>query len=400
MKEGERPGVRPHEITWDDLVRVGPGTSGGNYLRRFWWPVALSDEVKDIPVPVKVLGEELVLFRELAGHLALLGRYCSHRRASLEYGRIEEQGIRCAYHGWAYDRRGRVLDRPAEPIRAAPQIQHPWYPVRELGGLVFAYLGPDKESPPPLPRYDVLVQDGYRVAERGDAEVGKTYNCNWLQAVENTADTTHLALLHGFYTRIPIFKACEEEYGVRIYVLAPGSKPETVQLTKRYCVLPALNRLTGSVVGSRKLPLQTAAWVVPVDDTHCEELRITLYPQRPEDHGAQVEKAREREKQPHDRRLYGDIKGHAALEDKAMVESQGPIVDRSLEHLGYSDRGVMLLRKMIREGMADVANGKKPKGVLEGEVEMIDLDIGRREVEVGELPQEVRDLLPQLQAAR
>src|SRR5207247_3584725 len=95
----------------------------------------LSEEVRDIPVPVKVLGEELVLFRDLSGQLALLGAYCSHRRASLEYGRIEAQGIRCAYHGWYYDRQGKVLDRPAEPIKAAPNIRHPWYAVRELGGF-------------------------------------------------------------------------------------------------------------------------------------------------------------------------------------------------------------------------------------------------------------------------
>ncbi len=184
--------IKPSELTWDDVVRVGPGTLGGNYLRCFWWPVALSEEVRDIPVPVKVLGEELVLFRDLSGQLALLGAYCSHRRASLEYGRIEAQGIRCAYHGWYYDRQGKVLDRPAEPIKAAPNIRHPWYAVRELGGFVFAYLGTDKESPPPLPRYDVLVQDGYRVAERGDDEAGKAYNCNWLQGVENLRAVCHI----------------------------------------------------------------------------------------------------------------------------------------------------------------------------------------------------------------
>ncbi|TMB62398.1 MAG: Rieske 2Fe-2S domain-containing protein [Deltaproteobacteria bacterium] len=101
--------IKPSELTWDQVVRVGSGTLGGNYLRSFWWPVALADEVKDVPVPVKVLGEELVLFRDLSGELTLLGAYCSHRRASLEYGIIQADGIRCAYHGWCYDRRGRVF---------------------------------------------------------------------------------------------------------------------------------------------------------------------------------------------------------------------------------------------------------------------------------------------------
>ncbi len=122
--------IKPSDLTWDEVVRVGPGTPGGNYLRCFWWPVALVEEVSDVPVPVKILGEELVLFRDLSGALVLLGAYCSHRRASLEYGIIQADGIRCAYHGWCYDRRGNVVDRPAEPIKSAPNIRHPWYPSK------------------------------------------------------------------------------------------------------------------------------------------------------------------------------------------------------------------------------------------------------------------------------
>lgn len=395
--------IRASDLSWDDVVRVGPGTLGGNYLRRFWWPVALSEEVKDIPVPVKVLGEELVLFRDLSGQLALLDLHCSHRRASLEYGRIEEQGIRCAYHGWYYDRQGRILDRPAEPIKTAPNIRHNWYPVSELGGFVLAYLGPDKESPPPLPRYDILVDDGYRVAERGDEEYGKAYNCNWLQGVENTTDTTHLTYLHGFSEKCPIFKAIEGNYGVKLYVLAPGKKPNTVKMRKRCTVLPSINRKSREEEGSKARPkghIQQAIWIVPIDDTHCEEMRLTVYPEPPKDrryHGSDVDHARQRERKPHDRRFYGEIKGIVPLEDKAMVESQGPIVDRSLEHPGYGDRAIMLLRKMIREGIADVANGKRPKGVLDRTMEVIDLDIGFVEYEIDKLPEVVRDLLPQIQ---
>jgi phenylpropionate dioxygenase-like ring-hydroxylating dioxygenase large terminal subunit len=221
---------------------VGPGTPGGNDLRCFWWPVALSEEVKDIPVPVKILDEELILFRDLSGHLTLLGGRCAHRRASLEYGRIEEHGIRCTYHGWYYDCRGQTIDRPAEPIKTAPNIHYPWYPVRELGGFVFAYLGADKESPPPLPRYDILVEKGYRVAERGDARFGKAYNCNWLQGVGNTTDTTQLTYLHGIYDRCPVFQAVEGDYGVKIYILSKGSRPNTVKLRKRCMVIPVINR--------------------------------------------------------------------------------------------------------------------------------------------------------------
>ena len=230
------------DLSWDDIVKVGPGSLGGNYLRQFWWPVALSEEVKDIPVPVDALGEALVLFRDLSGQLTLLGRHCAHRRASLEYGIIEAQGIRCAYHGWCYDQKGNVVDRPAEPIKTAPNIHHPWYPVEELGGFIFAYMGPEKADPPPLPRYDVLVMDGYRVAERGDTRLGKGYSCNWLQGAENTTDTTHMTYLHGIYKECPIFKAMEGDYGVKIYIVSRGSKPNTIQVRQRCTVLPSINR--------------------------------------------------------------------------------------------------------------------------------------------------------------
>ncbi len=396
--------IKASELSWDDVVRVGPGTPGGNYLRSFWWPVALSEELKDIPVPVNVLGEELVLFRDLSGHLALLDRHCSHRRASLEYGRIEEHGIRCAYHGWYYHRQGAILDRPAEPIKTTPSIRQNWYPVRELGGFVFAYMGPDKESPPSFPLYDVLVQNGYRVAERGDAETGKAYKCNWLQGVENTTDTTHLAYLHRIFESCPAFKAVEGEYGVKIYILVPGANPNTVRLRKRCTVLPTMNRKSREPNAQNpdrlRAPVQQAIWIVPIDDTRCEEMRLTVYPEPPPRdkryHGAYLDRARQTERKPYDRRLFGDITGIVPLEDKAMVESQGEIVDRTLEHPGYGDRAILLLRKMIREGIADVANGRKPRGVLQEELPMIDLDIGFEEFEIDKVPEEMRDLFSDL----
>ncbi len=394
--------IKPSELTWDEVVRVGSGTPGGNYLRCFWWPVALSEEVKDIPLPVKLLGEELVLFRDLSGALVLLGAYCAHRRASLEYGIIQADGIRCAYHGWCYDRRGNVIDRPAEPIKAAPNIRHPWYPVQELGGFVFAYLG--KDSAPPLPRYDVLVQDGFRVVERGDAEAGKAYACNWLQGVENTTDTTHLTYLHGIYQNCPAFKPVEGEYGVKLYILDPRAKPNHIALRKRCTVLPTVNRKSRELYSKNPsdptVTLQQAIWVIPIDDTHCEEMRITVYPEAPEEksyHGGYVKQAKQRERKSYDRRLYGEIRGNVPLEDKAMVESQGAIVDRTLEHPGYGDRAILLLRKMIRDGIAEVANGRTPKGVLKENLPVVDLDIGVEEYEIGQVPERAQELIAELQ---
>jgi 5,5'-dehydrodivanillate O-demethylase len=324
----------------------------------------------------------------------LLGRYCSHRRASLEYGIIQANGIRCAYHGWCYDRHGNVIDRPAEPIKTATNILHPCYPVQELGGFVFAYLGKDKKSPPPLPRYDVLVQDGYRVVERGDSEGGKAYNCNWLQGVENTTDTTHLTYLHRIYERCPAFKPVEGDHGVKLYILEPRTKPNHVALRKRCTVLPTINRKTRELKaknpGEGHVTLQQAIWVVPIDDTHCEEMRLTVYPEEPKErryHGGYLDQARERERKPYDRRLFGEISGNVPLEDKAMVESQGAIVDRTLEHPGYGDRAILLLRKMIRDGIAEVANGGAPKGVLKEDLPVVDLDIGVEEYEIDQVPE-------------
>jgi hypothetical protein len=169
-------------------------------------------------------------------------------------------------------------------------------------------------------------------------------------------------------------------------------------------VLPTINRKSREPRAARadklQFSIQQAIWIVPIDDTHCEEMRITVYPDPPKErsyHGAQVDAAKSRERKAYDRRLYGEITGNVPLEDKAMVESQGAIVNRNLEHPGYGDRAILLLRKMIRDGIADLANGHIPKGVLWTQQEMIDLDIGFEEYEIDKVPEFVRSLVPELQ---
>src|SRR5262245_5591755 len=129
------------------LTRVGPGTPGGEMLRRYWWPIGFSESqaVLGVPTKVRLLGEDLVLFRDGQGELGRLGLHCSHRGTSLEFGRVEEQGIRCCYHGWLYDNRGKCLETPAEPEDSTyhQRIQHPAYHAAEIGGLIFGYLGPN-----------------------------------------------------------------------------------------------------------------------------------------------------------------------------------------------------------------------------------------------------------------
>ena len=144
------------------LTQTAPGTPGGNMLRRYWWPVAISEHLKDKPTLIRLLSEDLVLFRNSAGELGLVAAACSHRRANLCFGYIDGKGLRCRYHGWKYGVDGKILDIPGEPpeSKLKESIQHRTYRVEEIHGLILAYLGP---APVPLvPRYDFLISEGDR----------------------------------------------------------------------------------------------------------------------------------------------------------------------------------------------------------------------------------------------
>ena len=177
------------------LTRVGPGTPLGNLLRRYWFPIARTPELDAEPVlAVTLLGENLALFRSDAGALGLVAQRCPHRGASLAYGIPEDDGLRCPYHGWKFARDGQCLEQPAEPGDSTfnARIRVPAYAVQELGGLVWAYLGP--EPVPLLPRWDILVRDDL------DRSIGVTHlPCNWLQIMENSMDPIHFEWLHAVY---------------------------------------------------------------------------------------------------------------------------------------------------------------------------------------------------------
>jgi phthalate 4,5-dioxygenase oxygenase subunit len=180
------------------LTLTGPDTPGGALMRCYWHPVALSEELGGAPIPVRILGEELVLFRDQSGRPGLLGLYCAHRCADLSYGRIENGGLRCLYHGWLYDAAGRCLEQPAEPpeSRYKDEIRHPAYPVVERAGLLLAYMG--KGAPPVLPDYEFLnAAPEHRFLQ-------KTYlECNYLQALEGDIDPAHVSFLHSSMQRRP-----------------------------------------------------------------------------------------------------------------------------------------------------------------------------------------------------
>jgi 5,5'-dehydrodivanillate O-demethylase len=173
------------------FTQVGPGTPMGSLLRRYWMPVGTRAEIDQEPVQrVRLLGEDLVLFKDERGRLGLIGHRCPHRGISMEYGIPQENGLRCAYHGWTMDTEGHVVDMPFEP--ACLPLKIPAYPVEELGGLIWAYLGP---APAPLlPRWDFLIRD----------DLNKTIritplDCNWLQCMDNSLDPIHFEHLHGHY---------------------------------------------------------------------------------------------------------------------------------------------------------------------------------------------------------
>ena len=172
-----------------ELTRVGHGTPMGELLRRYWQPVCLSADIDELPKITRILGEELVAFRDRRGRVGVLDAHCCHRGTSLEYGRVEDEGIRCCYHGWLFAADGRCLEQPGEPPHSnfKNKVAQPAYPAREFGGLVFAYMGPpDKE--PLFPRFDILERKGWELFAYRNMSRGAVAACNWLQIQENAMD--------------------------------------------------------------------------------------------------------------------------------------------------------------------------------------------------------------------
>src|SRR5579863_10017222 len=177
----------------EELTRVGPGTPCGEYLRRFWQPVILASELGEVPRRLRILGEDLVAFRDKSGAIGLLELHCPHRGTSLEFGLVGDKGIRCCYHGWLFDVDGAILETPGEPADSTlkDQLCHGAYPLHEHQGLVFAYMGPPGKQPP-FPLFDTYDLPGYRLTARAPT----LWECNWLQVKENSMDPAHLMYLH------------------------------------------------------------------------------------------------------------------------------------------------------------------------------------------------------------
>ena len=358
----------PPEIT--ELTRVSPRTSCGEYMRRFWHPIALSEEVTDLPHAVRVLNEDLLLFRLPQGQLGLVHRHCVHRGTSLEYGRIETNGIRCCYHGWLYGTDGKILETPMEP-KSSPikkKVRLGAYPVHEYRGLIFAYMGPpDKE--PAFPVYDTFEQP-----DTTYITAGHHFETNWFHLIENNFDMAHAVYLHTlmsgnaqFYDTwgvVPQMEYYETDIGYRYtYSRRIGSKvwigledinfPNFTQAGAIFSMDGKSTRYFGRGSYSR--------WLVPLDDFHTRIFVLGHFndlsdpfdesyrdPANLEvmEVGTRFERSyEERQREPSDIEAAG---------------SQGQIYLRRNEHLATTDRGIALFRKRIRQQIRALGAGQEP----------------------------------------
>ena len=372
------------------LTRVGPGTQMGDLLRRYWHPIAAAADLDEKWTRrVRLLGEDLVLFRDRSGRRGLIAEQCPHRRASFAHGIPTEDGIRCPYHGWEFDAQGKCLDQPNEPNNCAfrDKVATTAYPVEELGGLLFAYLGP--EPRPLLPRFDGFVTDG------SIRMLGRTVlPINWLQIMENSVDPIHTEWLHGHH-----YEFQQEEKGVKVAISAHHEKIAFNEfqygITKHRLleghsedsddwrvghpvVFPNMLAVGNGDETSRYFSFQIR---VPVDDTHTLHLWYNAYV--PPADAVVPQRLTER---VHTYDVpYKDEQGEFIVDtvdgqDMMAWITQGPIADRTAENLGASDQGIAVYRKVLRRELRKIEEGQDPMGIVRDPVvnQRIDLPNERK----------------------
>jgi len=356
------------------LTQVTPGTPMGDLLRRYWQPIAAASELEHAWTKrVRLLGEDLVLFRDRQGGLGLIAEQCPHRRASFAHGIPTQEGIRCPYHGWEFNAAGKCLSQPNEPDNPAfrEKVATTSYPVQELGGLLFAYLGP--QPAPLLPRFDGFVAEGtIRMLGRTLLPV------NWLQIMENSVDPIHTEWLHGHH-----YEFQKEQEGVKVAISARHEKIDFREfefgITKHRLleggsedsddwrighpiVFPNMLAVGNGDEKSRYYSFQIR---VPVDNEHTMHLWYNAYVP-PE--GAQVPKRLTERVHIYDV-PYRDEKGEFVVDnvdgqDMMAWVTQGAIADRTQENLGSSDKGIAIYRRVLRRELKKMQEGQDPMGVL------------------------------------
>ncbi len=407
------------------LTRVGPGTPMGETLRRYWIPALLAWELPEpdgAPVRVKLLGEDLVAFRDTQRRIGLLEEFCAHRRVSLYFGRNEDCGLRCVYHGWKYDVEGRCVDMMNEPEEYdfKDKIRLQAYPTVELGGVIWAYLGPP-ERRPPEPRFD------WTQAPESHRHVSKVRQvCNWLQALEGGIDTSHASILHRRITphttrpgidpttawirgKAPRLELELTDYGYW-YAGVRDLGAEGVHIRTYHYILPfhqirpwRTERSPSALAGHIWVPMDDETCMVynwqlslgaPLTGEDRLERRLgngpldvnqrTFHSIRNRDNDYLLD----RQVQKHE--TFTGIDG-INTQDRAIQESMGPLVDRSKEHLGPADRAVIQTRRLLLQAIKAVQDGGDPPGVqptyyaLRAPERVLPVDTDWREVLVPEI---------------
>ncbi len=392
----------------DSLTRVGPGSDAGEVLRRYWQPAALAEELMGArPVaPVRLLGENLVLFRDQTGQPGLIQRDCPHRGADLCFGRLEDNGLRCPFHGWHFDRTGKCVEQPGEPegSRMHENIRAAAYPVVERNGIIWAYLGPG--DPPAFPDFDCFrAPDTHVFAFKG------LWECNWLQALEVGIDPAHASFLHRFLqdedpadsygkqfrdtaanTEIPMTRLLREyprpeitledtDYGLRLTALRHLADGRThVRVTNQ--IFP------GAICIPMSREMTITQWHVPVDDGTCYWYsmftsfdkpvdKVLMREQRLKEHRlpdyAPLKNARNNygyDPDEQSRETYTGMGLDINVHDQWAVESMGRIQDRTREHLGKTDVAIIRNRRKLRDAIAAVKAGDEAALPMHGDVDV------------------------------
>jgi hypothetical protein len=382
----------------DRITRVGPGKPAGTLLRRYWQPAALVDELNgQRPIkPVRLLGEDLVIYRDDKGRYGLLGRACPHRGTDLAYGRLEDGGLRCAFHGWLFDVHGKCLQTPAEPdgSNMCNNIRQKAYPVVERSGILFAYMGPGE--PPEFPHFDCFVApSSHTFAFKG------MIDCNWLQSLEVGIDPAHTSFLHRFFhdedpkegygklfrdnsidSEMPMTKIMREfprprieveptDFGFRVLTLREiSAKSMHVRVTNlmfpNAFVIPMSREMT---ITQWHVPIDDrrhywyaifTSFGAPVNKDEMRRQRLELY-ELP-DYIPRKNKSNDYGFDPHEQEheTYTGMGADINVHDQWACESMGEIADRTQEHLGQSDKGIAAYRRLLRAAIDAIEKGERP----------------------------------------
>ena len=386
----------------ETLTRTDQGTPMGDVMRRYWVPALLASELPDPdcpPVRVRLLGEQLVAFRDTQGKIGLLSEFCPHRRTSLFFGRNEEGGLRCVYHGWKFDVSGQCLDMMNEPANSdyPSKIKTTSYPVVEMGDLIWAYLGP-AENQPPHPKFEwTQVPDDQRLVSKNWQE------CNWLQGLEGGIDTAHAPILHrrisentdrpGISISTDLIKAeaarvdvDRTDYGYRYAgIRSLGDRGELIRSYHWVMPFHQFRPLQFGYYGQDPRELIAGHIWVPMDDENCmvynwvynyggtpltqadrdEEIRLGRGP------GEVLPDFRTKRNKSNDWMIDREVQRTETFtgiegintQDQAIQESMGPILDRTNENLAASDMAIVIARRMLLEAAGTVADGGDPPGV-------------------------------------